>query len=221
MEIKVNEKILSKNDQIAQETEELLQEKKVFCINMMSSPGSGKTTILEKSIPMFQKDVRIGVLEGDVATHIDAERIEKFNIPVAQITTDVFGGSCHLSAKMISERITQLPLDQLDLVVVENVGNLICPAGFRIGSDIDVVVLSLTEGQEKPLKYPAIFQKSHLVLINKIDLADALEIDPEDVAKNVHKINPLIPCIFVSAKTGQGMESWVKWVIEKVGRKTV
>ena len=216
MEIKVGENILSKNDLIAIETRNLLHKKKVFSINMMSSPGSGKTTILESTIPLLSKRLNIGVLEGDVATEIDANRIEKFNIPVAQITTDKFGGSCHLSAKMVSDRIQELPLDTLDLVIIENVGNLICPAGFRIGADKDVVVLSLTEGPEKPLKYPAIFQRSQLVLINKIDISQALEVEPSHVANNVRKINPKILIFNLSGKTGQGIESWVDWIVDQV-----
>ena len=219
MEIKVGEKILSKNDQIALEIEELLKEKKVFCLNMMSSPGSGKTAILERTIPMLMDKIKIGVVEGDVATHIDAERIEKYDIPVIQITTDKFGGSCHLSAKMVEEKIKQLPLDDLDLVIIENVGNLICPAGFKVGEDQDAVVLSLTEGPEKPLKYPAMFQKSQLVLVNKIDLKDPLEIKLEDIEKNIQAVNPRIEKIFLSAKTGEGFEPWIKWILERVEQK--
>ncbi len=220
MEVKVGEKILSKNDQIALQTAQMLKEKGVLCINMMSSPGSGKTSILEKTIPLLMKDLKVGVLEGDVATHIDSERIEKFNIPVAQITTDQFGGSCHLSAKMVAEKITDLPLDDLDLVIVENVGNLICPAGFKIGADWDVVVLSLTEGPEKPLKYPVIFTKSHLVLVNKIDLAEILEIDLKEIEKNIKKINPHIQIVFLSAKTGEGIAEWASWLKDKVKAKS-
>jgi hydrogenase nickel incorporation protein HypB len=220
LEIKVGENILSRNDQIALETEKLLSEKKIFCINMMSSPGSGKTTILEKTIPiLLEKGIRVGILEGDVATSIDAERIEKFGIPVVQITTDVFGGSCHLSAKMVADRITELPLDGLDLVIVENVGNLICPAGFRIGADSDVVVLSLTEGAEKPLKYPAIFQKSDLVLINKIDLSAALEMDVSQLGDNVKMVNPRIPFFYISARKGDGFGSWIGWLTESLEKK--
>lgn len=210
MEVKIQENILSKNDEIALNTVKILTEKKIFCVNMMSSPGSGKTTILEKTIPMLlERKIKTGVLEGDVATQIDARRIEKFGIPVIQITTDVFGGSCHLSAKMVAQRITQLPLDELDLIIIENVGNLICPAGFKIGANEDVAVISLTEGPEKPLKYPAIFQRSQLVLINKIDLSEALVLDPLTLKENVRLVNPHIPCISLSARTGLGMEQWV------------
>lgn len=219
MEIKAGEKILSKNDQIAMEIEKILKEKKILCINLMSSPGSGKTTILEKTIPLLQETMRIGVIEGDVATQIDAERIEKYGIPVVQITTDKFGGSCHLSAKMVEETITQLPLNDLDLVIIENVGNLICPAGFKVGADFDVVVLSLTEGPEKPLKYPAIFLKSQLALINKIDLKEALEMDLETIENNISSINPWIEKIFLSAKTGEGFEPWINWLVNMRKRK--
>jgi len=216
MEIKVEEKIMSKNDRIAVETNNILKEKKVFCLNLMSSPGSGKTTILERTIPLLMDRVKIGVLEGDVATHIDAERIEKYDIPVVQITTDLFGGSCHLSAKMISNVIMELPLDELDLVIIENVGNLICPAGFKVGSDMDVVVLSIAEGPEKPLKYPAIFQKSDLVLVNKIDLVEALEMELDEITNNIRAINPLSEIILLSAKTGEGFGPWIKWLEKKV-----
>ncbi|MCE1245347.1 MAG: hydrogenase nickel incorporation protein HypB [Firmicutes bacterium] len=219
MEIKVGEKILSKNDQIALETKKILDEKGIFCINMMSSPGSGKTTILEKTIPQLMGKMRVGVIEGDVATEIDASRIEKFEIPVVQITTDLFGGSCHLSAKMIADRINDLPLDELDLIIVENVGNLICPAGFMIGADADVVVLSLTEGPEKPLKYPAIFQKSHIALVNKIDLAEVLEIDLDTIKGNVEKINPKLEKVFLSARTGAGFSEWIHWIEDNVRTK--
>lgn len=212
MEIQVNEKILSKNDLIALETRKLLDQHKILCINLMSSPGSGKTTLLEKTIPMLPDSIKIGVIEGDVATHIDAQRIESLGVPTVQITTDLFGGSCHLSAKMIAERVKELPLEKLNLVVIENVGNLICPAGFQVGAHKDVVVISLTEGAEKPLKYPAIFEKSHLVLVNKIDLAEALEIEPERIAENVRTINPKVEQIPLSAKTGEGIDRLIDWI---------
>ncbi|MFP4497600.1 MAG: hydrogenase nickel incorporation protein HypB [Vulcanimicrobiota bacterium] len=220
MEIKMGEKILSKNDQIALEITELFQKKKILCINLMSSPGSGKTTLLEATIPeLLEKDIRVGVLEGDVATQLDAMRIEKFMIPVVQITTDCFGGSCHLSASMIKDRIEELPLEDLDLIFIENVGNLICPAGFKIGADKDVVVISLTEGQEKPLKYPAIFQRSHLALVNKIDLADALGMDFHEVGDNIYRINPKIQVEYLSARTGEGVEQWIRWLKKEVRLK--
>ncbi|MCD4785591.1 MAG: hydrogenase nickel incorporation protein HypB [Candidatus Eremiobacteraeota bacterium] len=217
MEIKVTENILSKNDQIALETTKLLAEKKIYCINMMSSPGSGKTTILERTIPAIMDKIRVGVIEGDVATHIDAERIEKFGIPTVQITTDKFGGACHLSAKMIADVIEKLPLDELDFVVIENVGNLICPAGFKVGSNADVVVQSLAEGVEKPLKYPVMFHKCELALINKIDLEEALEFDTDTLEENIRKVNPKIRVMKLSARTGEGFEQWIEWIKEKVG----
>jgi hydrogenase nickel incorporation protein HypB len=216
MEIRIGEKILSENDRIATETDSLLRGKKVLCINLMSSPGAGKTSILERTIPLLKGDVKVGVLEGDVATHIDAERIGKHNIPVVQVTTDAFGGSCHLSAKMVAERITELPLDDLDVVFVENVGNLICPAGFKIGAAADVVVLSLSEGPEKPLKYPAIFQKSDLVLINKTDLAGFMEIDLDEIRQNIRKVNPKIGQIYLSARNGEGFEQWIEWIKKRL-----
>ncbi len=220
MEIKVGESILSKNDQIALETEKLFQDMKVFCINMMSSPGSGKTTILEKTIPLLTEHINIGVLEGDVATDIDADRIKKFDIPVVQVTTDKFGGSCHLSARMVADRLSEFPLKNLDLLIIENVGNLICPAGFRIGSDRDVVVVSLTEGPEKPLKYPAIFQRSHLVLINKLDIAVPLNVRPEQISDNVKRINPNVEIFNLSGLTGQGIEPWINWILTNTSKKT-
>jgi len=217
MKIKVSEGILSKNDQIALQINNLLKEKKVYCINMMSSPGSGKTTILEKTIPAIMDDIRIGVIEGDVATYIDAERIEKYGIPTVQITTDKFGGACHLSAKMVAEVIDKLPLEDLDLVVIENVGNLICPAGFKVGSDADVVVQSLAEGVEKPLKYPAMFHKCELALVNKIDLEEALQFDTNTLEENIRKVNPTIKVIKLSARTGEGFEPWIEWIRKKLG----
>lgn len=219
MEIKVGEKILSQNDRIALETKNLLDEKKIFCVNMMSSPGAGKTTILERTIPLLSEKKRVGVIEGDVATHIDSARIEKFGIPVVQITTDLFGGSCHLSAKMVADRIRDLPLDDLDIIIIENVGNLICPAGFQIGSHADVVVLSIAEGPEKPLKYPAIFQKSQLALVNKIDIAEALEMDLDEVRRNISAVNPHISQIFLSARTGEGFDEWMSWLMKNSSNK--
>ena len=211
MQIKMVEHILQANDAIAAENSALLKAHSVFEVNMMGSPGSGKTAILERTLERL-KELRIGVIEGDITTTMDADRLARFEVPITQINTDAFGGDCHLAAHVIKKALESFDLSTLDLLFVENVGNLVCPAEFEIGENRKVVVLSITEGEDKPLKYPLMFRVCHSVLINKMDLSPHLDIDLERLRRNIHSVNPKLEIIEVSAKTGQGIEDWVAWL---------
>jgi len=212
MEIKVVKKVLGVNEAIAEEIRKQLKEKKIFMFNIMSSPGSGKTLLLEKSIAALKNDVRIGIIVGDICTTRDSERLSKTGVPVVQINTEPFGGDCHLAANLIQSALNELDLDNLDIVIVENVGNLVCPAEFEIGEDKKVVVLSLPEGEDKPLKYPLMFRVAHCAIINKIDLEPHLELDRSKFRENIKKINPQIHLFELSAKTGEGFKDWLEWI---------
>lgn len=212
----VGKKILSANEEYALKNKQLLSEQKKLCLNMISSPGSGKTTILTRTISELKDRVRIGVIEGDIQTDLDAERIRTTEAPVVQINTN---GACHLSAAQISNALDRLPLDELDLIFVENVGNLVCPSAFELGEDGKIVVLSVVEGDDKPAKYPAIFAMSKVLLINKIDLLQAagqVDFDIERVKADAHKLNKGIEIFSISAKTGEGMGDWYNWLTDSV-----
>jgi hydrogenase nickel incorporation protein HypB len=189
-------------------------------INLMSAPGAGKTTLLERSLADLD-GVRAGVLEGDVQGSLDADRIAALHVPVTQLNTDAgFGGECHLDANMVRSAIPSVPLDELDLLVIENVGNLVCPAEFRVGEDARVMVCSVTEGEDKPLKYPLMFRACELVVINKLDLLPYLEFDLERLLANLDAVHPEAEWMLVSARTGEGVEAWREWlaaVPERVG----
>ena len=214
--VSVGKKILVANEEYARKNAQLLAEKKKLCLNMISSPGSGKTTILVRTIKDLENKVKIGVIEGDIQTNIDAERIKKSKAPVVQINTD---GACHLSAAQVSSALESLPVSDLDLIFIENVGNLVCPSAFELGESGKIVVLSVAEGDDKPVKYPAIFAKSKVLLINKIDLLNAgtaIDFDIERVKSDVRKLNNTIEIFPISAKTGEGIASWYDWLIESV-----
>ncbi len=210
MKIKVTTKILDANDRIAEENKKMFKEAGIYVINLMSSPGAGKTTLLEKTINAIKDKVKVGVIEGDITGTNDAERIERLGVPVVQINTE---GACHLDANMIADAAKDLPLEDLDILFIENVGNLVCPAEFKVGEDIKVMILSLTEGDDKPLKYPLMFQESSVLLINKIDLKDFLDVDIEKIKKDAKFLNPNIKIFEVSCKTGQGIEEWTNWLL--------
>jgi len=212
VEIKVVKKVLKENELIAEEIRAMLKEKKIFMINVMSSPGAGKTLLLEKTINQLKKDFKIGVIVGDICTTRDSERLSKTSAPVVQINTEPFGGDCHLSANVIQEGIRQLDLKKLNFLIIENVGNLVCPAEFEVGEDKKVVVLSLPEGEDKPLKYPLMFRVANCAVINKIDLSPHLELNPEQFEKNIKQINPEIPIFKLSAKTDEGISAWLDWL---------
>ncbi len=209
--IKIEKKILSENQKCSIENMFLLAKQNKLCLNMISSPGSGKTTILVRTITELQGRIKIGVIEGDVQTDIDAERIRATKAPVVLINTE---GACHLSAVQINKALKKLPIDDLDLILIENVGNLVCPSAFELGEAGKVVVLSVAEGDDKPAKYPAIFAKSKALLINKTDLLGHVDFDIERAKADARRLNKTIEIFPVSAKTGQGMSDWYDWLIK-------
>jgi hydrogenase nickel incorporation protein HypB len=185
----------------------------------MSAPGAGKTTLLERVVADLP-DVRVGVLEGDVQGSMDADRLAHLHVPVTQLNTDPsFGGECHLDANMVRSAIPSLPLHEIDLLIIENVGNLVCPAEFKVGEDTRVMVCSVTEGEDKPLKYPLMFRTCDLVVINKIDLLPHLEFDVDRLLYNIDQVHPDVDTLLVSAKTGEGIDEWRDWLI-RVGSRT-
>ncbi|MFQ3573974.1 MAG: hydrogenase nickel incorporation protein HypB [Thermodesulfovibrionales bacterium] len=209
MKLQVVSKILDANERIAEENRDMFQKNSVFVINLMSSPGAGKTTLLEKTISELKDSLKIAVIEGDIAGVDDAMRIEALGVPVVQINT---GGYCHLDAGMIKEAMKEFDLTNTDILFIENVGNLVCPAEFYMGEDIKVMILSITEGHDKPLKYPAMFQNSRVILINKIDLKGHLDVDMQKIRKDIYTLNPTAHVFEVSCKTGEGLKSWIHWL---------
>jgi hydrogenase nickel incorporation protein HypB len=211
MKVRVVAKILEANDRIALENRKIFDKAGVFVINLMSAPGAGKTSLLEKTLSQ-KTDLKVGVIEGDIAGSDDAERIEKFGAPVVQINT---GGACHLDANMIYEVLGDLPLDGLDVLFIENVGNLVCPAEFKVGEDMKVMLLSITEGHDKPLKYPLMFQESSALILNKTDLAPYTNVDMEKIKRDALSLNPKLRIFEVSCRTGEGIDEWIGWLREK------
>ncbi|MBN2182501.1 MAG: hydrogenase nickel incorporation protein HypB [Sedimentisphaerales bacterium] len=211
--INIEKKILSENEKCAIENTFFFTEQKKLCLNMISSPGSGKTTILVETITALKDKIKIGIIEGDVQTDIDAERIRATEAPVVQINTE---GACHLSAVQISRALKELPVDDLDLIIIENVGNLVCPSAFELGEAGKIVVLSVAEGDDKPAKYPAIFAKSKVLLINKIDLLGHVDFDIERAKDDARRLNKNIRIFPISAKTGEGMSQWYDWLVQNV-----
>ena len=213
--IDVVKKILDANEKYAFENVLFLAEHKKLCLNMISSPGSGKTTILTRTINDLKDRIKIGVIEGDIQTDIDAERISRTKAPVVQINTD---GACHLSAAQVSAALKELPVKDLDLILVENVGNLVCPSDFDLGENGKIVVLSVAEGDDKPIKYPGIFAKSKVLLINKIDLLEGglVDFDIERAKTDARRLNKYMEIFPVSARTGEGMNDWCDWLIQSV-----
>ena len=209
----VFEGVLDANDTLAQANREKFDQAGSYVINLMSSPGAGKTALLERTLERVRDRLRLGVLEGDVQTTLDADRLARFHIPLVQVNTDPgFGGECHLDANMVRSGLGELPLADIDVLVIENVGNLVCPAEFKVGEDVRVMVYSVTEGEEKPLKYPLMFRSADLVLVNKIDLLEHLDFDLEQFLGNLEAVNPGVDRILVSARTGQGVDEWCSWV---------
>ncbi len=209
MKLSVVSKILDANDRLARENSLRFKDAGVFVINLMSSPGAGKTSLLEKTIEHIRDRKRVGVIEGDITGSEDAARIERLGVPVVQINT---GGACHLDANMVYEVLEDLPLKELDLLFIENVGNLVCPAEFKVGEDVKVTILSLTEGDDKPLKYPLMFQESAALVINKIDLKPYLKVDPGRIRRDALSLNPSLRIFEVSCMTGEGVGEWVSWL---------
>jgi len=214
--VPLERKILSENDRIAATLRARFQESGTLCLNLISSPGSGKTALLEKTLESFAPNRRVAVLTGDIQTEADATRLKRFGFPVKQITT---GGTCHLDARMIDHHLADWPLDQIELLFFENVGNLVCPSSYDLGEAAKIVLLSVTEGEDKPLKYPSVFFKSELVLITKTDLLPYVPFRLAVAEENAQRVHPGVEIVRLSCATGQGMEGWLHWV-EKRRRKT-
>ena len=210
--IPVEKKVLNENQRIALELRRRFQENNVFCVNFISSPGSGKTTLLEKTLAGFAPDEKIAVLTGDLQTENDAKRLARYGFRVQQIVT---GGVCHLDGKMIERALEPWPLENLDVLFIENVGNLVCPASYDLGEEAKIVLLSVTEGEDKPLKYPSIFHKSSLLILTKVDLLPYVPFDIEAAEANARQVNPNIEILRVSCATGEGMERWRHWIANR------
>jgi hydrogenase nickel incorporation protein HypB len=209
--VKVAEDALDANTTIADANRHDFDHAEVRVINLMSAPGAGKTTLLEKVLPAI--DTRVGVLEGDVQGSLDADRLAAVHVPVVQLNTDAgFGGECHLDANMVRSALVDFDLHDLDLLVIENVGNLVCPAEFKVGEDARAMICSITEGEDKPLKYPLMFRACELIVVNKIDLLPHLEYDLEKLRHNLEAVNPGAKVLEVSAKTGEGTEEFGTWL---------
>ncbi len=211
-EIGVGARILAANDELAAVIRQRLAAGRVRAIDLIGSPGCGKTALLEATIPLLVGELRIGVIEGDITTSRDAQRIEALGVPVVQITTESFGGACHLEASSVLPALDRLPLRDLDLLFIENVGNLVCPAEFDIGQSARVVVLSMVEGEDKPLKYPLAFREASAAIISKMDLLECQRPDMATLRENLARVNPAIPRIELSARTGSGLEAWIDWI---------
>ncbi len=216
MEIEVLEGVFDANEIIARENRALLDEKGVYMINLMASPGAGKTSVIMKTLEGVSGRLGAAVIEGDIAGKVDSERIAGAGVPAIQINT---GGSCHLEAKQVNSALERLDLDGVQLLIVENVGNLVCPAEFNIGEDIKVMILSVAEGDDKPLKYPLMFSQSNVLLINKIDLLPHTDFDMERLEETVRKMNPDIEMFKVSCRTGEGLAEWSGRLVELVRAK--
>ncbi|CAN2042316.1 hydrogenase nickel incorporation protein HypB [Candidatus Magnetomoraceae bacterium gMMP-15] len=212
MEIKIVKKVLDVNNTMAEQNRKFFKEKGVFVLNMMSSPGSGKTTILEKTLERIIDKIPTAVIVGDICTTNDADRLSVSGAPVVQINTDEFGGDCHLAAHVIREAANQIDLNAVKFLIVENVGNLVCPAEFDIGENARAVVFSVTEGEDKPLKYPLMFRVCDIALLNKIDLFPYLDVDRKKIIDNIHKIHPDMPIFELSATKGEGFKTWINWI---------
>lgn len=211
--IPVVENILSANDRIAQRNRAMLDELGVFGINIMASPGAGKTSFILKMLEALKGRLKFGVIEGDLASSIDAEKAIAAGLPAVQINT---GGECHLDAVMLADALPALPLKQLDLVMVENVGNLVCPANFQIGTHLNVLIASIPEGDDKPYKYPGMYRGMQVLIINKIDLLPYVPFNMDYFRKGVEALNPGVEVFPVSCKTGENMDAWVDWLVKKV-----
>ncbi len=213
MEIKVLKDILGANEQIAEINRQLLDSNNVFAVNLMSSPGAGKTSLILETIKRLKGKTKVGVIEGDVSSSLDAEVISKEGVPVVQINT---GGGCHLDANMASSALGNVPLKDIELLLIENVGNLICPAEFALGEHKNVLISSIPEGDDKPFKYPLMFHKADAVLINKIDLLPYLKFDTEAFSQVIKGMNEEVEILQISCATGQGIQEWVSWLLNQI-----
>ena len=216
--VRIVEDALDANNTIARANRADFDRAGVTVVNFMSAPGAGKTSLLERSLTGLP-GVRVGVLEGDVQGSMDADRLAGLHIPVTQLNTDPgFGGECHLDANMVRSALPALPLEEIDMLMIENVGNLVCPAEFKVGEDVRVMVSAVTEGEDKPLKYPLMFRTCDLVLVNKIDLLAHLDYDLDRFLYNLDQVNPGAPRLLVSARTGEGIDAWRDWLADVAAR---
>jgi len=211
----VVEKILSANDMVALENKKLLDEHSVLAVNVMASPGAGKTSLILRTIEALRGQLRAGVIEGDVAGHVDADKVAETGIPVVQINT---GGGCHLDAPQVQSALKQLPLEQIDLLFIENVGNLICPTGFALGEHVNMMIANVPEGHDKPIKYPGMFSEVDALVLNKIDLMPYIDFDLEAFRTAVTALNADAPQFLVSCKTGEGIQEWAEWLLAQSQR---
>jgi hydrogenase nickel incorporation protein HypB len=209
MKVKVVTRILEANDRIAEENRKRFDAAGIYVVNLMGAPGAGKTSLLERTIKALKPHKKIGVIEGDIVGSDDAERIGALDVPVIQINT---GGACHLDANMISEVLDEMPLADLDLLIIENVGNLVCPAEFKVGEDIKMMVLSVAEGHDKPLKYPLMFRESSALVLNKVDLLPYVNTDINKMRNDSLALNPNLKIFEVSCATGAGIDQWAQWL---------
>lgn len=213
VQVRLESNLLGANEMLARKNRSVFRSQGLLVVNLMSSPGSGKTTILEKTIEFLGDRLKLGVIEGDLYTDQDARRIEQKGVRVIQINTE---GACHLDAGMVGKAFAELPTDDLDLLFIENVGNLVCPAEFDLGEDFKAVVISTTEGNDKPLKYPLIFREARVILLNKIDLLPYTDFSLERFREDLAQINPTAPVFLVSGRTGQGIKEWNEWLLGEV-----
>jgi len=217
MKITVLDNILKANDVIAEEIRGKFNSNHVLAVNLMSSPGAGKTTLLERTVEKLKaQGIRVGIIEGDIETTRDADRLEKFDIPITQINT---GSACHLDANMIKGAVDAMDCSAIDILLIENVGNLVCPAEFKVGEDHKVMMLSVTEGDEKPLKYPLMFRESSAMLINKLDLLKHTNFSMDEAKANATKINPKLIIFPMSCTTGEGIDAWLDWLKQEWEKK--
>jgi hydrogenase nickel incorporation protein HypB len=210
--ITIERKVLERNDQVASQNRARLTEEKIFTLNMVSSPGAGKTSLIEKTLETLRDTLKVAVIEGDVQTDFDAQRVARYSVPVVQIVTN---GGCHLEARLVQDAMAELTLPGLDMLIIENVGNLVCPANYDLGENIKAVVLSTTEGDDKPLKYPGMFRNASVLLINKIDLIPHLPSDLGLLRKNALSINRSLRIFEISCTTGAGIPEWCGWLEEQ------
>jgi hydrogenase nickel incorporation protein HypB len=219
VKVRIVEDALDANNTIARANRHDFDHAGVTVVNFMSAPGAGKTTLLERAVTALD-GVRVGVLEGDVQGSLDADRLAGLHVPVVQLNTaPAFGGECHLDANMVRSALPSLPLDEIDLLMIENVGNLVCPAEFHVGEDARIMVTAVTEGEDKPLKYPLMFRACELVLVNKVDLLEHLDVDLGKLLRNIAAVNPQARTLLVSATSGEGIDEWRGWLTEVAARR--
>ncbi len=215
-EISLESDLLASNEQVAKENKQIFNDHRIYVFNLMSAPGSGKTSLLERTIPAIRDKFKIAVIEGDIQSSQDSDRIKNLGIPAFQINT---GSLCHLDARMIHNSLHHFNIHEIDLFIIENVGNLVCPAEFNLGEDDKVMIYSITEGHDKPKKYPLMFHRSNLILINKIDLLSHLDFNMQQAKKETKDVNPHADVIDLSCKTGEGLEQWIQWLDKRIEKK--